>query len=139
MRHLFAKKSPKSIESLTFWPFFIVSHFLSLSSGEGRRRSVDSTAIGREQTRGGGNFEWIDQIAGRWKRVVGDKGEAVQKDPRHNACAYGWGEGSGNGLGWIGGVMAEGEPSRCVLAVATMVFTLLRLWLWTEVWATEPQ
>jgi hypothetical protein len=38
------------------------------------------------------------KIAGWWKWVEGDKGEAVQKDPRHGACVYGWGEGSGKGL-----------------------------------------
>jgi hypothetical protein len=60
--------------------------------------------------------------------VVGDKGEAARKDPRHGACAYGCGGRDGEGLDRIGAVLNEGEPPRCMIGRATMVFTRFVRW-----------
>jgi hypothetical protein len=38
------------------------------------------------------------KLPARWKGVVGDKGKAMRKDPRHRTCAYGCGGRDREGL-----------------------------------------
>ena len=63
----------------------------------------------------------IDEIAWLRESVDCEQEGAAASDPRHETRAYGRGEGYEKGLGWIAYVLAEGEPPRWMMEVATMV------------------